>query len=115
MPPSNQNLLEYMEILHQMKLSSKKKSLLGKDSANSLELLSKMRMLVSRAKTSLLPAILIEMLTEDNTPLVVFVNFRESGTLLRDGLTEGDVNGKLKRKINCHVLTGDVIRHAVWE
>lgn len=83
---------------------------MGTTSANSLELLSSMRQLVSRAKVLPLLSILVDMLFEDSSPLVVFVNFRESATELRKGFQDYTVKGS---KIVCELLTGDVTKHKV--
>ena len=108
--PTEEHLLEYAEILRKMKLSGRKKSLMGTTSANSLELLSSMRQLVSHAKVLPLLSILVDMLFEDSSPLVVFVNFRESAAELRKGFQDYTVNGI---KIVCELLTGDVTKHKV--
>ena len=103
--PSMAHVLEYTEILRKMKSSGKKKSTLGVVSANALELLSSMRLLVSRAKIQPLVSVLVDMLHEDHSPLVVFVNFRESASELRLGLQQFN--------IICELLTGDVTKHKV--
>ena len=83
---------------------------MGTTSANALELLSSMRLLVSRAKVLPLVSILADMLLEDSSPLVVFVNFRESASELRRGLKDHTIKGC---SIGCELLTGDVTKQTV--
>lgn len=51
------------------------------------------------------------MLNEDASPIVIFVNFRESATMLSDILTgQTAPNGSLLR---CDFLSGDIVKQKV--
>lgn len=103
---------EYADILRQMKGRAVGKPLSGGLGGNALELLSAMRELVSRAKVEPLSLYICDLLADDPSPLVVFVNFRESAFSLQRLLSAKCVRGGDKLIISEH-LTGDIVKQSV--
>lgn len=104
MSPSPEHLASYAAIVKSIRSSSVKR---GKqvpiaELPNPLELLTELRLLVSKAKVAPLAEEIQRLLSEDPSPIVVFVNFRESAFTLKDLLCG----------VTCEHLTGDIIKHS---
>jgi ERCC4-related helicase len=100
---------EYERLVSAIKGNNAKK---GKNTGAILEVLTALRQLVSRAKVEPLAAIIRDMLKEDSSPIVVFVNFRETAHSLCDHLSTTDIEDKNKHII-ANAFTGDIIKQGV--
>jgi ERCC4-related helicase len=78
-----------------------------------LEVVSAIRALASKAKVTPLSACIVDMFKADSSPIVVFVNFRDSAQSLKTFLHNKPVELSTRSKLVCDILTGDIVNQAV--